>query len=325
MKRLAAALVLLSSVAFAEQVTTTGYGNTCDNALLNAKTLAVEKVTGTFILGESSTDGRKYHEEIVQYNGGVVNSYEVTDTTINDGCYVTIVADIDEKKDNRLVIQKPESFNAEYDEYNQRERVVRNLDNVSKAVYAKITDIQVSHKSGYIVVNAVVTLGLQHKWVSDLKSLTDAIDEAGYTSNNAYSNMHGGLVASLINSNPLAAVTIAMAGNPSEPKRREDTMICFDVSDCRNLGVDFVRIPREPKLIIRGNGQKVYQQYIDMELYEFLDAGQTKSHPFFKSFSRKYNQPTILLNSQRTQQIKVRFNIEDRVAKDITKLEIYLK
>lgn len=325
MKRLALVLALLASSAFAEQVVVTGYGNTCDSALMNAKVQAVEKVTGTFILGETSTDGDSFHEEITQYNGGILNSYEVLDTKIKNGCYVKIRADIHEKKNNNIVVQRPSSFDASYNEYDQRERVVRNLDNVSKAVYATITNLQVSHKSGYVVVDADVTLGLQQKWISDLKSLTKVIAEEGYTSNNAYSNVHGGLVASLINNNPLAAVTIAMAGNPAPPKTREAMMICFDVSDCRNLGVDFVRIPREPKLTIMGNGRILYEQYIDIELYKFLSAGQTKSHPFFRSFTRKYNQPTLMLNSDRTQQVRIRFSIEDSLARNVNQLEIYLK
>lgn len=325
MKHLALVLALFASSAFAEQVTTTGYGKTCEAALVNAKTLAIEKVTGTFVLGESSTDGKKYHENIVQYNGGILNSYEVLDTEIGNGCYVRILADVDEKKNNRVFIHQPRNINTGYDEHEQRKRVVANLDNISKAVYATITNVHVSHKTGYVVVDADITLGLQQKWVSDLKSLTKVIDEEGYTSNNAYSNMHGGLVAGIMNSNPLAAVTIAMAGNPPEPKRSEEMMVCFDDVDCRNLGVDFVRIPREPKLTIKGNGRIIYEQYIDIELYKFLSAGQSKSHPFFKSFSRKYNQPTLMLNSERTQQIKVRFRIDDSVAKNITELEIYLK
>lgn len=325
MKRLALVLALLASSAFAEQVVVTGYGKTCDSALMSAKVQAVEKVTGTFILGESSTDGDSYREDIAQYNGGILNSYEVLDTRIKNGCYVKIRADIDEKKNNTLVVQRPSNLNTDYNEYDLRERVVRNLDNVSKAVYATITNVQVTHKSGYVVVNADVTLGLQQKWISDLKSLTKVIGEEGYTSNNAYSNVHGGLVASLINSNPLAAVTIAMAGNPPAPKTREAMMVCFDASDCRNLGVDFVKIPREPKLTIKGNGSIIHEQYIDIELYKFLSAGQTKSHPFFKSFSRKYNQPTLMLNSDRTQQVRIQFTVEDRIAKEISELEIYLK
>jgi len=53
MKKLAIALMLASSVAFADEVTVTGYGSTFDNALANAKMQALEKVTGTFIISES--------------------------------------------------------------------------------------------------------------------------------------------------------------------------------------------------------------------------------------------------------------------------------
>lgn len=325
MKKLALVLALLASNVLAEEVVVTGYGNTCRAALANAKNLAIEKVTGTFVMGESSTDGHTYREDIVQYNGGILKSYTVLDTTIQNGCNVTIHADVDEKKNNRVRRNRIDPINADYDEYEQRKRVVGNLDNISKAVYAYVTDVYVSHKNGYIVVNAKVHLGLQEKWVSDLKSLTVVIGEDGLTSNNLYSNMHGGLVAGLINSNPFAAVTIGMAAQPPQPKTSNDMMVCFDSSDCRNLGVDFVRIPRQPKLIIKGNGRIIYEQYIDMELYKFVSVGETRSHPVFKSFSRKYNQPTLLLNTDKTQHLDVQFNVEDRFARKLGELEIYLK
>ena len=325
MKRLFLALALVSSNAFAEQVTVTGYGNTCDSALVNAKTLAVEKVTGTFVIGEASTDGKVYREDIATYNGGVLKGYDVLDTTISNGCHVRILADVDEKKNNRIVVQKLTNFATDYSEQDSRREVFSRLDDVSKAVYATMSNVRVSYKLGYAVVDADVTLGLQPKWVSDMKSFTGVIDDEGYMSNNAYSNAHGGLVSSLMGSNPFGALAIAMIGEPSKKPTRQDMMVCFDSSDCRSVGVDFARIPREPKLTIKGSGRILYEQYIDIKIYQFVEAGHKKNHPVFKSFNRQYNQPALLINSGTTQTIPITFNIEESLARTVKQLELFLR
>ena len=117
MKKLVIAMMLASSVAIADEVTVTGYGNTFDNALANAKLQALEKVTGTFIISESEYKDKQFKETIDQYNGGIITKYDIISSNKHQTGYeVTITADVDRKKDNRLKVNKPATLNVQRQE-----------------------------------------------------------------------------------------------------------------------------------------------------------------------------------------------------------------
>ena len=121
-----------SSMALAEEVTVTGYGSTFDNALANAKMQALEKVTGTFIISESEYKNKQYKETIDQYNGGIINKYDIVSSSKKSTGYeVTIVADVDRKKDNRMKVNKPVALDVQQQDYKEKEKVFDRLDNFS--------------------------------------------------------------------------------------------------------------------------------------------------------------------------------------------------
>ena len=322
MKTLVAGLTLIASTSFAAQVTVDGFGNTCDAALQNAKQLAVEKVTGTFIAGKSSTDGNTYSEDIVQYNGGVITSYQVKETVTKDGCYVNLTANVEEKKDNRVVLNSSE-FSTDYKEYNKRKKVVNALDNPSSAMYATASNVRVVHKDGYVVVDADITLGLQPKWISDVKSFSTLLNEEGNVSNDLYSRAHASVVGSVMERSMPAAVVLAIIGEESPPQTNENMMVCFDGRDCMNIGADFGRMQMVPKLSIVGNNKVVYERLLfDNKLFEFIPAGSSKKYAVI---TRKYNQPAFIINTRNTQKMHVSFKVDDSVAREIKKLEIYIQ
>jgi len=322
MKPMILGLTLLASTSFAAQVTVDGFGKTCDSALQNAKQLAVEKVTGTFITGSSSTDGKTYDEEIVQYNGGVITSYQVKETIKKDGCHVNLTANVEEKKDNRIVLNSAE-FNTDYNEYNKRKKVVNALDNLSSAMYATASNVRVAHKDGYVVVDADITLALQPKWVSDVRSFSTLLNEEGNASNDLYRRSHAGVVGALMQSSPPAAVALAIVGEESPPQTNENMMVCFDGRDCMNVGADFDRMRMVPKMSIVGNNKVVYEHFLfDNNLFEFIPAGTSKKYAVI---TRKYNQPAFIINTKNTQNMHISFRIDDSIAREIKKLEIYVQ
>jgi len=256
MKYLFVILLLISNIASAKEVTVTGYGSTYDAALANAKMQALESVTGTFITGEQEYKNGKYSDSAKQYNGGIIKSFRVTEyKQVNSGVEVTIIADVVEKKDNRVTGKNEQEFNIEFGEHEQRRGVVDKLDNVNSMIAFTVSRpaYEIDRNSSIVTLN--IGMQLQPKWVSDLQAFTSVIDEKGKTRSNTYANIHGGVVSGLITINPLIAAVFGSATAPSQPEYSEQNMVCFASSrgsfmDCKNIGVTFVNIPKYPKLIV---------------------------------------------------------------------------
>lgn len=328
-------LLFISSIASAKEVTVTGRGSTYDRALANAKMLALENVTGTFVIGESEYRDKEFRESMEQYNGGVIKSFRVKEyKEFPQHIEVTITADVVEKKDNRIAGKNEQSFNMQFDEHEQRRVVVDKLDNVNNMIAIDVAKPTYEIDRYSSVISMPFQMKMQPKWVSDMQAFTDVIGEDGKTSNNAYSSIHGGVVSSVVTSNPIAAVLVGVLGAPAPQKTSEQTMVCFAKTrgsflNCKNIGVSFVKIPKYPQLVVEviSDGVKytVYKQRLDLKMYEFVHPGEYRQHYFFKSYKEQFHQPAWVIYTGETEERILRFQLDNKIAKDIQKVRVFLQ
>jgi len=335
MKLFLVLLLFISSIASAVEVTVTGRGSTYDRALANAKMLALENVTGTFVIGQSEYKDKEFRDSMEQYNGGVIKSFRVKE--YHDGgkfVEVTITADVVEKKDNRIDGKNEQPFSIQFDEHEQRRVVVDKLDNINNMVAITVGKPTYEIDRHSSIISLEVEMKLQPKWVSDMQAFTDVIGEKGSTSNNAYSSIHGGVVSSMIGSNPVGAVMIGVLAAPAPKKTSEQTMVCFggrrgSFLDCKNVGVSFVKIPKYPQLVVEvvsdGVKYKVYKQRLDMSMYEFVHPGEYRNHSFFKSYKEQFHQPSWVIYTGEKQERILRFKLDNNIAKDVQHVRAYLQ
>ncbi len=334
MKNLAIALMLASSVAFADEVTVTGYGSTFDNALANAKMQALEKVTGTFIIGESEYKNKQYKESIDQYNGGIINKYDIISSSKESTGYkVTIVADVDRKKDNRMNVNKPVALNVQQQDYKDRQKVFDRLDDFSKAVSIQLSQPTYNVGRNSTTINLNVAMGFQPKWVSDMNSFGKAIDEEGNPSSNIYPTLHGSIVSGLMTTIPLAAIAVAEIGKPKQVEKSDDTMVCFARTkgssvSCQSIGVDFRNMHATPRIVVYGSindkDVELWSQYAHPTFYEVLHAGDKRA-TWFKNINNTYNQPALFVYENEQQIANVRFVIDNKQMDQIKNIKVVLQ
>lgn len=335
MKILLVILLFISSIASAKEVTVTGRGSTYDRALANAKMLALENVTGTFVIGHSEYRDKEFRESMEQYNGGVIKSFRVTEyKEFPHHIEVTITADVVEKKDNRIAGKNEQSFNMQFDEHEQRRVVVDKLDNVNNMIAIDVEKPTYEVDRYSSIISIPIQMKMQPKWVSDMQAFTDVIGEEGSTSNNAYASVHGGIVSSVMTSNPVAAVLVGVLGAPAPKKTSEQTMVCFAKTrgsflNCKNVGVSFVKIPRYPQIVVEviSDGVKytVYKQRLDMKMYEFVHPGEYRNHYFFKSYKEQFHQPAWVIYTGESEERILRFKLDNKIAKDVQKVRVFLQ
>lgn len=334
MKSLPLVFLLATNIAIAEQVTTTGYGKTCDAAVANAKVNAVEQVASTFMMAESSVKDNSYREQIEKYSGGILSRYSVVNTVRGtDSCTVTIQAEVDPKKDNRVVSNK--GITPDFQEFGERVKVADRLDNVGNAIVAVIDNARWNIGRDISTLTANVNLSFQPKWVSDVRAFSSVINEEGKVSSSAYANAHGSVVSFLMAYSPFAAVALHEVGQPKYIEVSNQMMVCFaeyhgNNTDCRNIGVSFDNIPRSPKLVVVATDNKgvqyiMYQQFLDMSMYEFVQAGESKSMRWMTRIKNTYHQPALLVYTKETQSMKISFDVDNKFAKNIQNIKVYLK
>ena len=183
---LLAVILLVATASFAAEVTITGTGASTEEALQNAKLLATEAVAGTFITGREDLHNDQYSEHSGQYNGGVIQHYEVTSSSINNGLYsVTIHAEVDTSKINTVVVT--EGAAAPYKFAPQVMKAASNYQRTLDAITAintaspKFTISILSSSFALQGENTTLTYHLQitwtPKWVDDIKKLALLINK----------------------------------------------------------------------------------------------------------------------------------------------------
>lgn len=103
MKYLIWLICLFVRTALAVEIEATGYGQNTNEALINAKTAAIEKVVGTFVTGRTHVEDERARQRIDQYHGGRGRRYDILRSEIENGLIVIhIRADVDTDKVNTV-------------------------------------------------------------------------------------------------------------------------------------------------------------------------------------------------------------------------------
>jgi hypothetical protein len=335
MRSLILSLLLVTCIANAKEITTVGIGSTYGRALENAKQEALEQAASTFLMAERTAKNSAVTERIDQYNAGIIKTYRVTDYQYdNFGVYrVTIVADVVSKKDNSMYDKSSAEFQPKFKEFQERRVIVDRLDDIKTAISINMLKPEYTIGRDETIVSVDLSFSLQRKWVSDLKSFADVIDEKGSTQNNTYESIHGGIVSTLLGSNPAAALLVAAVG-PETPPVKDEMMVCFagrkqSFMHCQNVGVDFNKLPPTPTLVIVGitdtDKHVLYKQRLDLGLYEYVYPGDKSYHYFFKSYKKTFNQPALIVYDDESYVMRAKFRIENRIVKDITTIKATLQ
>jgi len=88
-------------------------------------------------------------------------------------------------------------------------------------------------------------------------------------------------------------------------------------------------MPRNPKLVlasvVNGNEYVLYQQELDMKMYEYMQAGEGKYHSNFVRYKTNYNQPTLIVYPKRQHVVDVSFEIDNNLARQMDNIKVYLR
>lgn len=160
------------------KVQASGVGDTCDQALLNAKKAALEKVNGSWVTSTERVNNGKYTEDIVQYSGGVVKSYKY----LKDECtFVIIEADV-MKRSNRVQMEKADVSREQIvhiqglkEQVDRKKQAVDRINNRSEAIYfnPKNTQMQLHDNGKDILVAIEGSFAFTDKWRADYLELRE--------------------------------------------------------------------------------------------------------------------------------------------------------
>lgn len=159
-------------------VQASGTGNTCEQALTNAKRHALEKVNGTWVRSIQRSKDGSYDEEIVQYSGGVVKSYKF----LRDDCtYVVIEAEV-MKRSNKVQLETADITRSQVvhiqgikDSVDSKQKAINSINSRVNAVYFKPinTEMRVNEETGNIQVSITGKFAYNDKWKADYLELRE--------------------------------------------------------------------------------------------------------------------------------------------------------
>lgn len=178
---LAFLLVLLALPAYALEVIAGGFGNTYEESLRNAKMVALDKVNGAWINGDSYVRNGMFSEKITQYNGGVIRKYEILK---NDVTFVIIKADVVPRDSNTVHANSGDvssemrgELDGRRDNFNARQKAIKVVDNRERAIAFKVNSIKYENQGQSTIVVIRGVASLQPMWVQSYQELQK---EAGY-------------------------------------------------------------------------------------------------------------------------------------------------
>lgn len=147
-----------------------GKGNTCDAALENAKSIAIEKAVGVWMYGEKVLNNEVYKEKVVEYSGGLIKSYNVIR---NECTTIEIEAEV-VPRTNKISTNSSSVSNETRDLLksrleNEKRRIksIQEVNNRSKAIAFDIKEIELQ-PSKIIIIGQ---MSFQEKWKHDYNDL----------------------------------------------------------------------------------------------------------------------------------------------------------
>lgn len=333
-------LLLLAAVfavnANAETVVVTGYGDSYEGALKNAKIAALEKVAGTFIVSDTVwRSNESVFEQIKQYNGGVIKSYKVLDQRQGQ---VTIEADVDVIKNNKIFVDNAsavdqDKLNANIDNFNSKLNIVKYLDDPKKAFYVKPMQVQAIPKGSHVSFKINTHVQWQPKWISDIKSFHSLIDDKGNTHTDTRDKMSGGLLNAAMTSNPYLGIlgSLIYTGAQENHQRSQDPMICLsdrrtssDIT-CYNIAGGFNNMPyNEMKVEVAAydsNGKQIYKTNVDVQnniMYEWVQAGEQKRSRW--GVTRTFDQPAMIVYENQSMRFSIDLTMPTNIGKNVNNI-----
>ena len=155
-----------------------GTGNTCQEALGQAKVQASDKAVGSFVNSQKSLVADKYYaESINEYSGGVVRQYTVLESKGDSPCRVRISAEVSLDKKNIALNPNSRSLNlGEVGRFVEKQDEARaTLAALIKrpAMFSARMDrlhVSTDNKKNAQIVLQVSDVAPSEKWYSDLES-----------------------------------------------------------------------------------------------------------------------------------------------------------
>jgi len=335
--------LLLAALAFAvnanaEVVVVTGYGDSYEAALKNAKIAALEKVVGTFIISDTIwRSNENVFEQIKQYNGGVIKSYKVIDQRQGQ---VTIQADVDVIKNNKMLVENgatldQDQLNSKIDDFNNKLNIVQHLDDPKKAFYIKPVQVQAIPKGTHVSFKINTHVQWQPKWISDIKSFHSLVDDKGNTHTDTRDRINGALLNKAMTTNPYLAIlgSLAYSGTQQTYQTSQDPMLCLsdkrtsgDVT-CYNVAGGLNNMPyHEMKVEVAAydlNGKELYKTNVDVQndiMYEWVQAGQTKRSRW--GVTRTFDQPAIIVYENEAMRFNIDLTMPTNVGKNVNNITV---
>ena len=176
MKKLTIIFVFLFTACVSKHtVISKGYGNTKDEALSNAKSLAIEKATGVWISTEQRLSGDEFSKKTNQASSGSIESYKILGESENT---VEIEAVVVYRKDNSVKMNS--AFITNDDRERIREAAIRQeakdkaifeIGDIDKALVFEIDEFEIEPSRNSHYVKACGVIKFRDKWVDDFKDL----------------------------------------------------------------------------------------------------------------------------------------------------------
>lgn len=335
MRKLLIPLALMSiGIANAATVTSTGCGATYESALQNAKTQAVEQVTGTWMNGERTLRDDRLSERTAEYNGGVIKKYTVdASNKDNDQTCVTITANVDKVKDNRMSTNStdipPElrqNLTEKHEKFQQAANAVDMLNSKNKAFAVNVEKVDYSNVGNTTRVTVIGVISYTPKWKSDVESLARTVDQTGGPKSNAVPHTAFGVAGGVAAMNPVAGAAIGLFIRPDAPKNNPEPMLCFadkfndNPDNCYFVGEGFGTFNRPTQVaILDQTGAKLSQWSLgDTKLYQNMYPGQSKYGLF--GYKKTYENPTLVLYLDEQVKMKFTFDVPSQYLASVEKL-----
>lgn len=273
MKYLVWLTFLLVRTALAVEIEAAGYGKTTDEALINAKTAAIEKIVGTFVTGRTQVEDERARQRIDQYHGGRIRRYDILRSETENGLIVIhIRADVDTEKVNTVAQDEGaeiapasvDQLDADRDEDQRALQILNALDDPAQAYVVRLLKTSYRNRGNKVDVSLEGAIFLNPKWVSDLQVLAKTMNRP-VDLGSRWSDFFWGVSALSAVINPALPGTVGHLARATQTKLPfgDTYMACFgdtpgwDVDECYQI--------RHPLYRLSRHGRRNLQIMIDNE------------------------------------------------------------
>jgi hypothetical protein len=321
MKKSLLVLALLASTANAEVVEVAGYGQSYKSALANCQLTAAKKVTGSWIASETSLKRDEVTEEIVAYDGAIINSTKVLSY---QGNALVCEVDVEPVKDNRVITKENEvpvaDIKKQIKDSQEFEKALAFVDHRNKALKAVVKDITYKPQGNYTNVYVDVAVTWDPKWVSDVKGLLKNRNLKGDTTSDLGNELLGSIVNVFATSGHPIFASVAGQMAYETHQTSDDNMICF-ARKAKHIADDCYKTVRplktflQPSISIVGTGVGSNVTFIHKievkDLYEILYPHKSKGHNGLLNSKVTYLSPGVAVYTDEVQRVRYGFQISN--------------